>query len=129
MVDGEVLASPAFARLLLHFALHGDEPQHVRALQRRSGLSMSSLSRELRRLEERGLVERGAEGSRVRYHAVATSTGWKVMRELIREFAHPAEVVEEALAGVEGIECRLRLRLVCARRCARRQRRGRARGG
>jgi predicted nucleotidyltransferase len=101
---GEVLASPAFARLLLHFALHGDEPQHVRALQRRSGLSMSSLNRELRRLEERGLVERGAEGSRVRYHAVATSTGWRVMRELIREFAHPAEVVEEALAGVEGIE-------------------------
>jgi predicted nucleotidyltransferase len=40
----------------------------------------------------------------VRYHAVATSAGWKVMRQVIREFAHPAEVVEEALAGVEGIE-------------------------
>lgn len=101
---GEVLASPAFARLLLYFALHGDEPRHVRDLQRRSGLSMSSLHRDLERLEARGLVERMEEGSRVRYRAVEGHTGWKALRALIREFAHPAEVVEEALAGVEGIE-------------------------
>jgi predicted nucleotidyltransferase len=100
---GEVLASPAFARLVLHFALHGEEPVHVRELQRRCGLSMSSLRRELLRLEGRGLVERVEEGPRVLYRAQA-HPGWKALRQLIRDFADPAEVVEEAIAGVEGIE-------------------------
>lgn len=100
----EVLASPAFARLVLHFALHGDEPVHVRALQRRYGLSMSSLSRELRRLESRGLVSRAEEEGRVFYHAVEEHPGWKALRELIRGFADPAEVVEAGLAAVPGID-------------------------
>jgi predicted nucleotidyltransferase len=101
---GEVLASPAFARLVLYFTLHGDEPVHVRALQRQTGLSMSSLHRELQRLERRGLVERVEEGGRVLYRAKETHPGWKGLRQLIRDFAHPAEVVEEAIAGVDGVE-------------------------
>ena len=101
---GEVLASPAFARLVLYFALHGDEPVHVRALQRHSGLSMSSLHRELQRLERRGLVGRVEDGGRVLYRASEIHGGWTGLRQLIRDFAHPAEVVEEAIAGVEGIE-------------------------
>lgn len=101
---GGMLASSALARLLLHFALHGDEPRHVRALQRRSGLSMSSLNRELRRLEERGLIERMESGSRVSYRATQAQPRWKTLREFIRAFADPAEVVEEALSSVEGIE-------------------------
>lgn len=99
-----VLASPALARLVLHFALHGDEPYHVRALQRRAGLSMSSLHRELRRLENRGLVERTDAGGRVLYRAAEAHPAWKTLRQLIRDFADPAEVVEEAFAGIEGIE-------------------------
>ena len=101
---GELLASPALTRLVLHFALHSGRPEHVRALQRHCGLSMSSLHRELRRLEERGLVERMEEGGRVLYRAVQTHSGWTALRQLIRAFADPAEVVEEALARVEGIE-------------------------
>jgi predicted nucleotidyltransferase len=101
---GEVLASPALARLVLHFALHGDRAQHVRALHRHSGLSMSSLHRELRRLEARELVERLEEGGRVLYRAAEAHSGWRALREVIREFADPAEVVEEAIVGVEGVE-------------------------
>jgi predicted nucleotidyltransferase len=101
---GEVLASPAFARLVLYFALHAEQPVHVRGLQRQSGLSMSSLHRELQRLERRGLVERVEEGGRVLYRTALTHGGWKGLRQLIRDFAHPAEVVEEAIAGVDGIE-------------------------
>ncbi|HKP74379.1 MAG TPA: nucleotidyltransferase domain-containing protein [Longimicrobiaceae bacterium] len=100
---GHVLASPAFARLVVHFALHGHEPVHVRALQRRTGLAMSSLSRELRRLESLVLVARGGEAGRVVYRA-AEIPAWDVLRQLIRHFAEPAEVVEEAIAGVEGID-------------------------
>jgi predicted nucleotidyltransferase len=100
----DMLASSALARLLLHFALHGDEPRHVRALQRRSGLSMSSLHRELRRLEERGLIERLERGSRVSYRATQSQPRWKTLREFIRAFADPVEVVEQALGAVEGIE-------------------------
>lgn len=99
-----VLASPAFARLVLHFALHGHEPHHVRALQRRAGLSMSSLNRELRRLESRGLVERSEAGGRVLYRAAEAHPAWKTLRQLIRDFAHPAEVVAEAFAGIDAIE-------------------------
>lgn len=99
-----MLASPAFARLVLYFALHGEEPVHVRALQRHTGLSMSSLSRELRRLESRGLLHRTEEGGRVRFRIDESSPGWASLRSLVRSFADPAEVVGEALAAVEGID-------------------------
>ncbi|HLM68415.1 MAG TPA: nucleotidyltransferase domain-containing protein, partial [Longimicrobium sp.] len=84
--------------------LHGEAPAHVRALQRRSGLSMSSLTRELQRLEGRGLVERVEESGRVLYRTAETHPAWKGLRQMIRDFAHPAEVVEEAIVGVDGIE-------------------------
>ncbi len=99
-----MLPSAAFARLLLHFALHGERPQHVRALQRRTGLSPSSLLHELQRLERRGLLERRAAGRRVEYGVVHGHAGWGAFREMIREFADPAEVVAEAIAPVEGVE-------------------------
>lgn len=76
----------------------------MRGLQRRGGLSMSSLSRELRRLEGRGLVERVDEGGRAFYRAADDQPAWKTLRQLVHDFADPAEVVEEAIAGVEGIE-------------------------
>jgi predicted nucleotidyltransferase len=101
---GDLLASPALARLVLHFALHGNEPQHVRALQRRTGLAMSSLNRELLRLEKRGLVTRSQERGRVLYRADEAHPAWSTLRRLIRDFADPAEVVEEAIAGIVGIE-------------------------
>ena len=101
---GDVLASPALARLVLHFALHAGEPHHVRGMQRRIGLSMSSLNRELRRLESRGLVERIDEGGRALYRAVDDRPAWKTLRQLVRDFADPAEVVEEAISGIDGID-------------------------
>lgn len=101
---GDVLASRAFARLVVNFALHGEAPRHVRALQRAAGLSMSSLHRELRRMEQHGLIERVEAGGRVEYRAAEGTPRWKVLRQLIAGFADPAEVVEEALAGLEGIE-------------------------
>ena len=71
----DVLTSPAFARLVLYFALH-DEPDHVRGLQRRTGLSMSSLHRELNRLEKQGVVTRREAGSRVFYQPVEKNPRW-----------------------------------------------------
>lgn len=100
----DVLASTALARLVLHFALHGDEPHHVRGLQRRIGLSMSSLNRELRRLESRGLIKRSDEGGRAVYRAAESHPAWKTLRQLVRDFADPAEVVQEAISGIEGID-------------------------
>lgn len=100
----EVLPSAAFARLLLHLALHGDEPQHVRALQRSTGLSPSSLVHELKRLERRGLVERRESGRRVEYTVVHGSSRWSALRGLIREFADPSEVVAEAISPARGVE-------------------------
>jgi predicted nucleotidyltransferase len=99
----ELLASPALARLVLHFALHAEDPVHMRALQRHCRLSMSSVTRELKRLESRGLVQRMEHGGRVLYR-IEAHRGWKTLRRLIRDFADPAEVVAAAIAGVEGIQ-------------------------
>lgn len=100
----EMLASPAFAKLLLRFVLHGDKPEHVRALQRQLRLSMSSLNRELRRLESRGLIQRREQGGRVLYSVDESHPGWSTLRQVIRDFADPVEVVELAISLVQGIE-------------------------
>jgi predicted nucleotidyltransferase len=101
---GELLASPAFARLVVHFALRGDdEPEHVRGLQRHCGLSMSSLNRELRRLESRGLVRRIENDGRVLYRVDDDHRGWKSLRRL-HHLDRVGEVADQAaIAGVEGI--------------------------
>jgi predicted nucleotidyltransferase len=99
-----MLASPAFSKLLLRFALHGERPEHVRALQRQLQLSMSSLNRELRRLESRGLIQRREQGGRVLYSVDESHPGWATLRQVIRDFADPVEVVEQAISLVHGVE-------------------------
>jgi predicted nucleotidyltransferase len=73
-------------------------------LQRSAGLSMSTVHLEQQRLEKHGLVERTESAGRVRYSARDDGARWKVLRQLIRDIPDPAEVVEEVLAGVQGIE-------------------------
>ncbi|HEV2150108.1 MAG TPA: nucleotidyltransferase domain-containing protein [Longimicrobiaceae bacterium] len=99
-----VLASPALARLVIHFALHPDAPIHLRALGRRTRLGRRSLENELRRLEAQGLIERWREGRNVLFRAVQEHPGWRAMREMVRQFADPAEVLSGALALVDGVE-------------------------
>ncbi len=98
------LASGALARLVTHFATHPDDIPHVRALQRRTGLTPRSLQTELARLERLGVVGRETNGRQVRYRLNEQSPRWAALRRLVRELAEPSDVLRDALADVPGIE-------------------------
>jgi predicted nucleotidyltransferase len=105
--DGQLaslLASSALARLVTHFVLHPAAALHFQALRRATGLSTRSLQHETARLEKLGLVRREADGRRMRYRTVVGDLRWRTLRNLVREFAEPAEVLRVALAGVRGID-------------------------
>lgn len=99
-----LLASRALAAVVIYFVLHPDKPLHFRALQRATGVSSRSLQHEMARLESLGLVQREKDGRLVRYHAVAGHPRWSVLREMVRQFAEPAELLRVALADVPGLE-------------------------
>jgi predicted nucleotidyltransferase len=99
-----VVGSRALAQLIVHFAVHPDEPMHFRALQRHTGLGNRSLQQQLEKLVGWGVVARDAERGAPRYRADSSSPRWASLRALVRSFADPAEVLSEALAGVSGID-------------------------
>lgn len=97
-----LLGSEALRRVVVHFAARPSSNLHFRALERRLGLSRQSLKNALNTLERLGLVIRSDEGRRVFYRA-AEHPGWKTLRELIRTFAAPAEVIGDLFQGVDGL--------------------------
>lgn len=99
-----VLASRALAAVVIYFVLHPDRALHFRALQRVTGVSSRSLQHEMARLESLGLVQRERDGRLVRYRAVAGHPRWSVLRDMVRQFADPAELLRVALAEVPGLE-------------------------
>lgn len=101
---GSILASGALARLVALFALHPNLAIHFRALQRITGLPHRSLQIELERLQELGLLRREPVDRTVVFSAVASHPRWAALREIVREFATPAELLRVALARVPGID-------------------------
>jgi predicted nucleotidyltransferase len=99
-----VLASRALAAVVIYFVLHPDKPLHFRALQRATRVSSRSLQHEMARLEALGMVQRERDGKLVRYRAVAGHPRWAVLREMVRQFAQPAELLRVALADVPGLD-------------------------
>jgi predicted nucleotidyltransferase len=97
-----LLGSEALRRVAVHFAARPDANLHFRALERRLGLSRQSLKNALDTLEGLGLVSRREEGQRVFYTA-AEHPGWSALRDLIRTFATPAEVIGDLFRGVQGV--------------------------
>jgi predicted nucleotidyltransferase len=97
-----LLGSQALRRVVVHFAARPGSNLHFRALERRLGLSRQSLKNALDTLEALGLVTRSEDGQRVFYKA-ADHPGWKTLRELIRTFAAPAEVIGDLFQGMPGV--------------------------
>jgi predicted nucleotidyltransferase len=90
-------------RLLTHFLLHPDQKLHFRALREHTRLGTGSLQREIARLEALGLVTRTEREGRVYYEPVVRHPSWQAFRTLVREHGEPADVLREALTGVDGI--------------------------
>jgi predicted nucleotidyltransferase len=99
-----VLASRALASVVIYFVLHPDAALHFRALQRVTGVSSRSLQHEMTRLERLGMVLRERDGRLVRYRAVTGHPRWAVLREMVRQFVEPEELLRVALADVAGID-------------------------
>lgn len=97
------LASPALARLVTHFTLHGDRPQHFRALQRHTRLGVASLQRELARLESMSVISVSRRDRQVEYEANILNARWLALRDMVRQFADHADVLRDALNAVPGI--------------------------
>lgn len=97
----DFLRSRALARLVVHFTVHPDQRKHFRALQRHTGLGIRSLRRELERLEAHGLVEAVREDDgRFIHHPKLEHPGWRPLESMVRAFAAPEEVLEDALADL-----------------------------
>jgi predicted nucleotidyltransferase len=92
------------AKLVRYFAVNPDSAPHVRALERATALSPSSLKNELERLESLGLLVREEDGRRVRYRANENSALWPHFRALVRQLSTPADILPFALGDVEGVE-------------------------
>jgi predicted nucleotidyltransferase len=99
-----LLASPALCRLVTHLVLHPHADLHFHGLKRVTGLPNRSLQLELARLERLGLIMRKADGRLVRYVVQADAPRWRALREMIRQFVEPADILRVALSNVAGIE-------------------------
>jgi predicted nucleotidyltransferase len=89
-------------RVVVHFAARPGSRLHFRALERRLRLSRQSLKNALDTLESLGLVRRTGVEGRVFYEA-ANHAGWATLRDLIRAFAAPAEVIADLFQQVDGV--------------------------
>lgn len=97
-----LLGSTAMRRTLVNFAARPASRLHFRALERRLGLARQSLQNTLDTLEGLGLVTRTAERRRVVYQA-ANPQRWATLREMIRTFATPAEVIGDLFQDLPGV--------------------------
>lgn len=98
-----LLTSRALSRLITHYALHPQADLHFRGLKRATGLPNRSLQLELARLQSLGLIARKPDGRLVRFVVRQDEARWSVLRELVRHFVEPAEVLRVALTQVTDI--------------------------
>src|SRR4051794_41980674 len=84
------LASPAMARLLLHFVTHPDDLVHVRELRRLTGLGMGSLQAELRRLVRLGVLSSRRDANRGLYRLGDGHPPRRAVRDPLAAPAGPA---------------------------------------
>jgi len=99
-----VLASRALAAIVIYFVLHPDKAIHFRALQRATGVSSRSLQHEMARLEPLGMVQRERDRRLVRYRAVDSHPRWSALRQMVREFTGPADLMRMVFADAPEIE-------------------------
>ncbi|HEX8726157.1 MAG TPA: nucleotidyltransferase domain-containing protein [Gemmatimonadaceae bacterium] len=88
---------------MTHFALYPRTDLHFRGLQRATQLPHRSLQLELARLERLGLIARMPDGRLVRYVVPPDEARWHVLRDMVRQFVEPTEILRVALGQVEGV--------------------------
>ena len=85
-------------RVLAMLLLHPEEALHGREIARRTGLPAGTLTRELKRLAEAGLLSRQKRGNQLIYSANRNSPIFNELSGILRKTSGVADVLAEALA-------------------------------
>lgn len=97
------LLFPAYRRRVLGLLLlHPGEALHGREIARRTGLPSGTITRELVRLAEAGLLSRVPRGNQVLYGANRASPIFEELASILRKTSGLADVLAEALSTVRG---------------------------
>jgi predicted nucleotidyltransferase len=99
-----ILGSRARAAVVIYFVLHPDSALNFSALERLSGVSRRLMHREVAHLEALGLVEREHHSRTVRYRAIDSHPRWSALREMVREFTTPADLMRIMLTHLASVE-------------------------
>lgn len=90
---------PGYRRRVLEMLLlHPEESLHGREIARRAGLPAGTLTRELKRLAEAGLLNCERRGNQLLYRANRQSPIFEELAGILRKTSGLADVVAEALA-------------------------------
>ena len=89
--------------LVVHFVMRPNDALHFQALKRATMLPNRSLQLELARLQRLGLIVREPEGRLVRFRVQSEDAAWATLRDVVRRFVEPAEILRVALAETEGV--------------------------
>lgn len=95
----DILSSRARAEIFrLLFGISAEE-LHVREIERRSGLAVRTVSKELKKLEEMDLVAARRDGNRLYYSANRSHPLHSDIRNLVMKTIGLAGILSDALAG------------------------------
>lgn len=93
-------------RVLGLLLLHPEEHFHVREIARRTGTVTGTLTRELAKLTEAGLLVKRRVGNQVQYAANRECPVFEELASILRKTSGVADVLADALAPLAGqIEC------------------------
>ena len=93
----EILSSRVKAEIFRLLFGHAERELHLREIERRSGLSVSAVRQELKRLVRLGLIEERKDGNRMYYRASKRHPLFADLRNLVLKTAGLVEVLQEAL--------------------------------
>jgi predicted nucleotidyltransferase len=82
--------------------LHPEESLHGREIARRTGLPAGTLTRELKRLADVGLLKRDRRGNQLIYSANRSSPIFSQLAGILRKTSGLGDVVAEALGSLSG---------------------------
>ena len=92
---------PGYRRRVLGLLLlHPDEPLHGREIARRTGLPSGTITRELTRLAQVGLLKREKRGNQLLYSAERKCAVFEELASILRKTSGVAEVIAGALDPV-----------------------------
>jgi predicted nucleotidyltransferase len=94
---------PGYRRRVLGLLLlHPDEALHGREIARRTGLPSGTITRELVRLADAGLLSRSQRGNQVLYGANRASPVFEELASILRKTSGLADVLAEALSTAKA---------------------------